>query len=40
LTDVDIFEDEMNKEGKDMSILYKESRDDKIIFNRKTFIII
>ena len=40
LTDVDIVEDEMNKEGKDMSILYKESRDDKIIFNRKTFIII
>ena len=37
LTDIDVDEEDIVREGKDMSLLYKESRDEKIILNRRTF---
>ena len=40
LTDIDIEEKNLNKEAKEMPLLYKESRDDKIIFRRRMFIAI
>ena len=37
LSDIDINEEEINLNGKEMPLLYKESRDNKIIFNRRNF---
>ena len=37
LTDIDIEEEDINLERKNMPLLYKESRDEKIIFSRRTF---
>ena len=39
LTDIDVDEEEIVMKGKDMPLLYKESRDEKIILNRRTFSI-
>ena len=38
LTDIDVEEEDLNKERKELSLLYKESRDDKIIFRRRSFV--
>ena len=37
LSDIDINEEEINLNGKEMPLLYKESRDNNIVFNRRTF---
>ena len=39
LTDIDIEEEDMNLNGKEMPLLYKESRDNKIVFSRRTFFL-
>ena len=37
LTDIDISDKDMKKKGKNLAFLYKENRDDKILFSKKNF---
>jgi phospholipid-transporting ATPase len=38
LTDIDLEEADLNKKEKELPLLYKESRDEKIIFRRRSFV--